>query len=164
MPESQNARKEVSRMVALVVALLGLMLCVAVVVLYARRRPAGTPLTWGEAMAAAVFVFGAMFIAYGMLPHQWLNFADNELRWRSDKFVKGPGDLALHLPFAITYEKIRDLIAVGIYVVALGGQIFLWSFWQSRGKTKPKALPTSAFGRPLLKPARRGEPVGVGGD
>jgi hypothetical protein len=152
-------------MVALAVSFLSLVLSIGVLVLVSQRRPVGTPLTWGEAMVAAVFVFAVMFIAYGMLPHQWLNYADNELKWRSDKFVKGPGDLVTHLPFKVTYEKVRDLIAVGIYVVGLGGHIYLWSFWQNRGKSKPKALPTSAFGRPLLKPAPKvSEPVGVGSD
>ncbi len=31
------------------------------------------------------------------------------------------------------------------------------SWWQNRGQSKPKALPTSAFGRPLLKPAKPAE-------
>jgi hypothetical protein len=30
-------------------------------------------------------------------------------------------------------------------------QIALWSIWQNRGKSKPKEIPTSAFGRPLVK-------------
>jgi hypothetical protein len=151
-------------MVALGFAFFGLVLSILAVVLFARRRPIGTPLSWGEAMVAAVFVFGAMFIAYGMLPHQWLNYSDNELKWRADRFVHGPGDIIDSLPFKITYEKVRDMIAVGIYVVELGGQMFLWSYWQKRGQTKPKALPRSAFGRPLLKPApRSSEPAGMGG-
>ncbi len=152
-------------MVALAVSFLSLVLSIGVLVFMAQRRPVGTPTSWGEAMFAAVFVFAVMFIAYGMLPHQWLNFADNELKWRSDKFVLGPGDIVTHLPFKVTYEVIRDFVAVGIYGVGLGGHIYLWSFWQNRGKTKPKALPTSAFGRPLLKPAPKvSEPVGVGSD
>jgi predicted permease len=160
-------------MVALVTAFLALMLCVGVIVFFAHRRPIGTPVTWGEAMVAAIFVFAAMFIAYGMLPHQWLNYSDNELKWRADKFVKGPGNVITYLPFKVTKEKTRDIIAVIIYVIGLGGQIFLWSYWQNRGKSKPKALPTSAFGRPLLKPAKpsadetesagRPETVPVGG-
>jgi hypothetical protein len=152
-------------MVALGFSVVGLLLCVAVVVLVARRRPPGTLLTWGEALVAAVFVFGAMFIAYGILPHQWLNYADNELKWRADAILLGPGDIVDKLPFTVTYEVIRDFIAVGIYVVGLGGQIALWAYWQNRGKTKPKALPTSSYGRPLLKPAKEtagSAPVGAG--
>jgi hypothetical protein len=148
-------------MVALGFSLVGLILSVLAVVLFMHRRPIGTPLTWGEAMVAAVFAFAVMFIAYGILPHQWLNYADNELKWRADKFLIGAD--ATWSPILVTYEKIRDLIAVGIYVVLLGAQIALWSIWQKRGQTKPKALPRSAFGRPLLKPASRtSDPAGAG--
>lgn len=148
-------------MVALGFSFIGLVLPLAIVLLYAQRRPVGTPLSWGEAMVAAVFAFWAMFVAYGILPHQWLGYADNELGWRADKFFLGPD--VEWMPFVVTYEKLRDLIAAGIYIVGLGGQIAIWAYWQNRGKAKAKALPTSAFGRPLLKPApRAAEPSGAG--
>jgi len=140
-------------MVAFVVSVLGTILSVAVIVLVAKRRPVGTPLTWGEAMVAATFVFWLMFLIYGIVPHQWLTWADNELGWRKDKILFGPGDvLDTALPFTMTYEVIRDFIAVGIYGVGLAGHVGLWIWWQNRGKEKPKALPTSAYGRPLVKP------------
>jgi hypothetical protein len=151
-------------MVALGFSFFAVVLSILVIFLFMRRRPIGTPLTWGEAMVAAVFAFAVMFIAYGVFPHQWLNYADNELKWRADKFVHGPGDIVDSFPFVVTYEKIRDFIAVGIYIVGLGVQIALWSIWQKRGQTKAKALPRSAFGRPLLKPApRTSDPVPSGG-
>ena len=43
---------------------------------YAKRRPKGTAVSWGEAMIAAVYVFGVMFIAFGVVPHQWIDHAD----------------------------------------------------------------------------------------
>ena len=119
---------------------------------YGRRRPVGTPLSWGEAMAAATYVFLIIFLIYGVVPHQWLAFADNEWGWRRDKLVFGPGDIVHNaLPFEVTYEAVRDIIAAGIYIVALGAQIALWSMWQNRGKEKPKEIETSAFGRPLVR-------------
>ena len=140
-------------MVAFLVALVALGLCTAVIVLVARRRPPGAPLTWGEAMAAATFVFFVMFLAYGIVPHQWLAWADNELNWRADKILYGPGDIVAKLPFTVTYQVLRDLIAAGLYVVFLGGMVALWSVWQSRGRTKPAELPVSSYGRPLVKKA-----------
>ena len=122
------------------------------VMLYGKRRPVGTPITWGEAMFGSMVVFAAIFLIYGVVPHQWLAYADNELGWRKDKIVFGPGDiLDKALPFTLTYEAIRDFIAAGIYIVALGVQIALWAMWQNRGKSKPKEIETSAFGRPLVK-------------
>lgn len=141
-------------MVAFLFSLVATIIAMAVIPLYAKRRPQGTPLSWGEAMVASFFSFFAMFLAWGILPHQWLAYADNDLQWRKDKIVFGPGDiLDTALPFTMTYEVIRDIIAVGIYGVTLGAVIALWSMWQHRGKEKPKELPTSAYGRPLVKKA-----------
>lgn len=141
-------------MVALVVSTLMLLVGTAAVVAYARRRPPGKGVTWGEAMVAATYVYLLMGLAYGIVPHQWLTFADNELGWRSDKIVFGPGDvLTTVLPFTVTYQVIRDIIAAGIYIVFLGAQIALWAIWQGRGKVKQRELPTSSFGRPLVKKA-----------
>jgi len=139
--------------VAFVMGLVALGLAVAVVLVVARRRPVGAPVTWGEAMAAATYAFFVMFLAYGIVPHQWLAWADNELNWRADKILYGPCDLLAKLPFTLTYQVIRDVIAAGIYVVFLGGQMYLWSMWQARGKTKPAELPVSSYGRPLVKKA-----------
>jgi hypothetical protein len=132
-------------------ALVALILCVTAIVLYSRRRAPGTPLTWGEAMPAAVFVYFTMFLAYGVVPHQWLAWSDNELNWRADKILYGPGDVVAKLPFTVTYQVLRDMVAAGLYVVFLGGMVFLWSLWQNRGKTKPAELPVSSYGRPLVK-------------
>ena len=140
-------------MVAFVFSLLATIVTAAVVPLYARRRPPGTPLSWGEANVSALYVFFVMFLAWGILPHQWLAYADNDLQWRKDKILLGPGDIVDKLPFTMTYEVIRDLIAVGIYGVTLVGMVVLWSQWQNRGKEKPKEIPTSAYGRPLVKKA-----------
>ena len=148
-------------MVALVSALLILVVLCALVVPMSKRRPVGTPLTWGEAMVASVYAFFLMFWAYGVIPHLWLSWADNELQWRPDNLLYGPADLLKPqvqggwFPMTITYQTLRDLIAVGIYVVFLAGQMALWAWWQNRGKraaaaTTP-AVVESEFGRPLVR-------------
>ena len=121
-----------------------------------QRRPADRVTTWGEAMLGATFIFLTLFWVFGVVPHQWLAWADNELGWRKDKILAGPASVAdkslsLDIPITISYEHIRDVLAAGIYIVALGVQIALWSMWQNRGKSKPKEIETSAFGRPLVK-------------
>jgi hypothetical protein len=128
-----------------------------VIIPVAKRRPVGTPLSWGEALFAATWVFAILFLAYGVVPHQWLTHADNELAWRSDKILIGPKwgeqNLLMYLPLTITYQVIRDIIAVVIYAVFLGLQIWMWSWWQKRGK-KAAATPeiaTSSYGRPLVR-------------
>ncbi|MPY95856.1 MAG: hypothetical protein GEV08_23220 [Acidimicrobiia bacterium] len=58
-----------------------------------RRRPVGAPLSWGQAMLGATWAFFLMFWWYGVVPHQWLTWADNELNWRADKTLLGPGEI-----------------------------------------------------------------------
>ncbi|CAN5190861.1 hypothetical protein BH24ACT1_BH24ACT1_09370 [soil metagenome] len=126
---------------------------------YMKRRPVGTFLTWGEAMVAATFVFFVLFMAYGVVPHQWLTLADNELGWRSDRLLVGPGGiLGTVLPFELTYLVLRDFVVSGIYGGFLAAQVAVWKLWQGRGKAKAprhKELDTSPFGRPLVKLARK---------
>jgi hypothetical protein len=127
---------------------------------YAKRRPVGTPTSWGEAMLAAVFAFGVMFIAFGVVPHQWIDHADKELGWNRQKLIYGPGDvlkpevLGGRFPFTISYEAIRDTVVVLIHVWYFGLTIYLWKMWQSRGDKKPGTeVATSSYGRPLVKKA-----------
>ena len=146
-------------MVALVTSLIFTALMTWGILAYAKRRPVGTPVTWGEAVVGATYVFFLAFLAYGIVPHQWLTLAENELSWRADRILAGPGDLndpeiqSRFIPFDITYRTISDSIAAGFYVVFLGGQIWLWSKWQTRDKAAAKSAEVvkSTYGRPLVK-------------
>ncbi len=143
---------------ALLAALAVLTALILIAVGYGKRRPVGKPLTWGEGMVAAVYVFFTMFMAYAVVPNQWLIHAQNGLGWRADKKVYGPGgilraqSLGGNFPFEISYLQVGDAIAAGIYIVFLGLQIALFSWWQKRGKAKPTAeLAVSTYGRPLVR-------------
>jgi len=151
---------------AFVSSIIATMLMVAVCLYVGNRRPIGTPVTWGEAMVGGTWVFGIMMLAYGIVPHQWLNFADNELLWRPDKLLVGISsggvvwgndakDLGGTGRILINYQAIRDIIATVIYIVFLGGQMYLWSVWQKRGRKKPGDVEEarSRFGRPVLRKA-----------
>ncbi len=123
---------------------------------YMKRRPVGTRLTWGEAMLAATFVFFVLFLAYGVVPHQWLTWADTELNWRPDRILVGPGEVFTFLPFELTYQVMRDIVVSGIYGAFLAAQVVVWKVWQGRGTAKPadrRELEKSPFGRPLVKGA-----------
>ena len=149
-------------MVALVTSTLVALLMTLGVLWYAKRRPVGIPVTWGEATVGAVYVFFLSFLAYGVIPHQWLTLAENELSWRADRLVYGPGGVLKpinqdgFIPFDITYRTISDSIAAIFYIVFLSAQIMLWVAWQKRGeKAKAAAarqdLVKSTYGRPLVK-------------
>ncbi len=139
-------------MVAFVASVVVAFLGMGAVVAYGRRRPVGAPLTWGEAIAASTFSFFLLFWAYGVVPHQWLTYAGNELAWRSDKPLLGPGDvLATALPFDMNYEVLSHFIVSGIYVFFVVAHAALWAVWQGRGKQKPLEIETSTYGRPLVR-------------
>ncbi|MFP3907558.1 MAG: hypothetical protein ACLFWR_11055 [Acidimicrobiales bacterium] len=138
-------------MVSFVASSLIALVLAAAIIPFRKRRPVGTPLTWGEAMAAAVFVFFLLFWAYGVVPNQWLLLADNEWGWRSDKMVYGPGGVIDALPFDVNYVHLRDLVAVVIYGMILVANVALWMVWQGRGKEKAPEVPTSSYGRPLVR-------------
>lgn len=125
---------------------------------YAKRRPKGTPTTWGEAMLASVFVFFLMFVAFGVVPHQFIDHADKELGWNKNLIIYGPGDilkpkaLGGPFPFTMSYEAVRDILVTVIHAWYFGIIILLWHVWQKRGDGKPSTeVATSTFGRPLVK-------------
>jgi hypothetical protein len=161
-------------MVSFTVSLIVTAILIAIVVRVAKRRAPGTPLTWGEAFVAGTFMFGLMLMIYGVIPDQWLRWADGGLKWRSDKLGIPTGPLPIgghkHLLFPngvtffgrgriiITAQVLRDVIAAGIYIVFLVLQILAWLWWQNRGKQPARpAIETSRYGRPLLRRAESAE-------
>jgi hypothetical protein len=122
---------------------------------YAKRRPVGRSLSWGEAMFAGTYVFFLMFWVYGVVPHQWLTWTQNELKWRTDALLIGPGSNAWKplqsSPITMSKATIGDIVVVGIYGGFLVAQVALFSVWQNRGKKKAAEVETSQYGRPLVK-------------
>jgi hypothetical protein len=56
----------------------------------------------------------------------------------------------------VSAQVFRDILATLIYVVFLGGQMWMWSWWQKRGERADQQAalePTSTYGRPLMKRA-----------
>ncbi|HET7488780.1 MAG TPA: hypothetical protein VFJ85_12700 [Acidimicrobiales bacterium] len=149
-------------MVALIASLVITIVMCAIVVFVGHRRPPGTPLTWGEGMLAATFIFALMLMFYGVVPNQWLLFAGKDLKWRSDS-------IGLPTPFGtfwkrgvtfmgrgrvqVTAAAVGDAVAALLYIVFFTLQIVGWLWWQKRGKktAAPPPIELSAFGRPLVK-------------
>ncbi|MDQ3980330.1 MAG: hypothetical protein M3314_12375 [Actinomycetota bacterium] len=151
-------------MAAFISSLLVLIVGTAICFVVARKRPAGTPLSWGEAFISGTFVFALMFVAYGNVPHQWLDFADNELLWRPDRILMGISSEGVKFGddgkaiggsgrILVSYQAIRDIVASLLYIIFLVVHVWLWSVWQKRGTPKQEVEPTSRFGRPLIRKA-----------
>jgi lysylphosphatidylglycerol synthetase-like protein (DUF2156 family) len=136
----------------------GVVLAIALAAVASRdlRSPDQTT-TWAEAMAGALAVTVLFTLVYGVIPHEWLTFANSYLNMSGDRFIKEP-----FWPFYDTiklpFSAIRDTVAALIYVVAIGGNVVLWVKWQERLTPKPESaegegaaevIRTSRFGRPL---------------
>ncbi len=118
-----------------------------------RRPKAELPATWGQAMAGATAVFAMFLMCYGVVPHEWLTWADSNLGLREDKILLDT------YAIDISGRALRDTVAALIYIVFLALNVVVWVMWQKRGTAKPKAaVPatatpsgTSAFSRPVTK-------------
>ena len=117
-------------------------------------------LTWAKAMLGAVASFAAMLLVYGVVPDEWLKYADAELGWSQSQIFQEIG------PITINKRAVKDTVAVLIYLVFFGAHIALAVLWQKRPAAdavvaaaepapEPSARPAgrSKFGRPLSRKA-----------
>ena len=144
---------------AFIVSFVATLVLSLAIIPYGKRRPVDKPLLWGDALLGATYLFGLLFLAFGVVPHQWIDHADKDLGWSRDKVIYGPGDILKPEsaggwnPITLQYEAVRDIVVVLIHVVFFGLYIYLAVWWQKRGEVTPKELPTSTYGRPLVKKA-----------
>jgi hypothetical protein len=145
--------------VSFLVSLIASTLLTLVAIPFGKRRPVGTSLSWGEAMLASAYAFGVMFLAFGICPNQWIAHADGDLGWDRTKIIYGPGgilkpeSLGGWNPITLQYEAVRDIVVVLLHAYYFGLLIFLWTWWQKRGRTTAREIETSTYGRPLVKKA-----------
>jgi len=130
------------------------------VVIALRRPKSDKPTTWALAMAGSAYVFWLFLLAYAIIPHEFITFADKYLQWGKDVYVIKsttaiPGFSSFNWPVSIDMQAVRDVAVVGIYGIFFIANIILFVKWQDR---KPKADATeeqavivgrSRFGRPL---------------
>ena len=136
---------------------ISLLLCVASFAAFmwlVRRPKSELPPTWAQSMLGATAVFALFLLIYGVVPHEWLTWADSGLSLREDRILIDT--------WAIDFSgrALRDIVATVIYIAGLGVNTWMWIVWQKRGTAKPKAAPatatpepagTSAFSRPVTK-------------
>ncbi|MEM9745612.1 MAG: hypothetical protein AAF945_02880 [Actinomycetota bacterium] len=144
---------------AFLASLIGSFVLSLAIIPYGKYRPVGKKASWGEAMLAATYIFWVFFLAYGIMPHQWMDHADKNLGWSRDKALIGWGGFLQSqeaggwFPFNLTYEAVRDTMVIVLHAIFFGLHIYLAVWWQKRGDVKQKELPTSSYGRPLVKKA-----------
>lgn len=142
---------------AFIVSFVAATLLTLVVIPFGKRRPADRKASWGEAMLASIYAMAVLFIAFGVAPNQWILHADADLGWDRTKLLFGPGGILKPQseggwnPITLQYQAVRDIIVVVIHVYFMALFLLMWSWWQKRGQTTAKELPTSSYGRPLVK-------------
>ena len=129
------------------------------VIPYAKRRPKGKPVSWGEAMLAAVYAFGVMFLAFGIVPHHWIAHSDADLgvarrqhHLRPVRHPQAARRSAARFPITLPYEAIRDIVVVlHPRLVLRAAHLHLGLVAEAWRRQAGTEVATSTYGRPLVK-------------
>lgn len=114
------------------------------------------PMTWSRAVFAAFVTWLELVIIFGMVPSEWLNYAQTDLDWSSQRIALTiPPILVLGNTVEISYAVIKDSISMGYHLVMLGvAAVFtiqLQKMKQGRPATAEKPEKKSPYGRPLVR-------------
>lgn len=113
------------------------------------------PFTWARATVAAFIAWIALVFFFGMVPSEWLNYAQTDLNWSSQRTaVSIPPFLMLGNEVDISWAAIKDSISAGYHVVMLGVAAVLAIQIQKMREGRPaaaKAEKVSPYGRPLVR-------------
>jgi hypothetical protein len=113
-------------------------------------------MTWARALFAGVVAWVELVIIFGMVPSEWLNFAQTDLDWSSQRVALTiPPVLVLGNDVQLSYAAIKDSISMGYHIVMLvAAAVFviqLQKMKQGRPASAERATPTSPYGRPLVR-------------
>jgi hypothetical protein len=113
-------------------------------------------MTWARALFAAFVAWIELVIIFGMVPSEWLNYAQTDLDWSSQRVaVTIPPFLILGNDVTLSWAAIKDSISMGYHIVMLGAAavfvLQLQKMKQGRPASAEKAQPRSPYGRPLVR-------------
>ena len=113
------------------------------------------PLTWARATIAAFIAWIALVFFFGMVPSEWLNYAQTDLDWSSQRVaVSIPPALMLGNQVDISWAVVKDLISANYHVVMLVVVAILAIQVQKMREGRPaeaKVEKVSPYGRRLVK-------------
>lgn len=113
-------------------------------------------MTWTRAVVAGWLAWIALVFYMGMVPSEWLNFAQTDLEWSGQRVALTiPPFLILGNHVDISFGALKDLVNVGYYhVVLVGAAVFALQVQKIKAGRPAKArsdAPLSPYGRPLMK-------------
>jgi hypothetical protein len=113
-------------------------------------------MTWARATVAAFIAWIALVFFFGMVPSEWLNYAQTDLDWSSQRVaVSIPPFLVLGNTVELSWAMIKDSISMGYHIVMLGVAAVLalqiQKIKEGRPATAAPVEKKSPYGRPLVK-------------
>jgi hypothetical protein len=113
-------------------------------------------LTWARASFAALLAWIALVFYFGIVPSEWLNFAQTELEWSPQTVAFAiPSWLVLGNTVEISFGAIKDAISMGYHIVMLGAAavftLEIQKIKEGRPASAAKPELRSPYGRPLVK-------------
>jgi hypothetical protein len=112
-------------------------------------------LTWARAAVAALISWLALVFFFGMVPSEWLNYAQTDLDWSSQRVaVSIPPALMLGNQVDLSWAAVKDSISAGYHVVLLVAAAVLALEIQKMKQGRPAeaaAEKVSPYGRRLVR-------------
>jgi hypothetical protein len=130
-----------------------------------RPKRSAEPATWAATILGSICLWALFIIAYGTVPHEWLNFSSAYLDFGKNTFALRQNAV---VPFDVTREAVTHIVVSGIYIVLLSANVALFVQWQQRKVAEPAADGDDApaarapwFRRRLQRTSAYGRPVTV---
>lgn len=116
-------------------------------------------MTWARATMAAVIAWVALVFYFGMVPSEWLNFAQTDLEWSNQRAALTiPPWLVLGNTVEISWAVVKDSIQMGYSLGLLGfAGYFAIQIQKMKDGRPASAAPEekkSPYGRPLVRGER----------
>lgn len=113
-------------------------------------------MTWSRAVFVGFLTWLELVIIFGMVPSEWLSYAQTELDWSPQKvFFVVPPLLVLGNTVEISYAVVKDSISMGYHLVMLAVAAIFALQVQKINKGRPESAQKpekkSPYGRPLVK-------------
>lgn len=113
-------------------------------------------MTWARATVAALIAWLTLVFFFGIVPSEWLNYAQTDLNWSSQRVaVAIPPFLVLGNTVELSWAMVKDSISMGYHLVMLGAAaVFALQIQKIKEGRPASAEPVekrSPYGRPLVK-------------
>lgn len=113
-------------------------------------------MTWARATVAALIAWLTLVFFFGIVPSEWLNYAQTDLNWSSQRVaVAIPPFLVLGNTVELSWAAVKDSISMGYHLVMLGAAaVFALEIQKIKEGRPASAEPVekrSPYGRPLVK-------------